>query len=150
MKKHLQSRHQSHHRSLVGGEVYFEWPFYMCQQNSLREIFTHVKTPAIIPAQPSPDIARPTIRAGEVGAVPHIKEPISKMATAVKKTYLTEKILYNLPNLRGQVIYVCLAAGTNMNWNAQLVSRLKKLERFSQEHTRLTRPSNTNPRLRWS
>jgi hypothetical protein len=40
--------------------------------------------PEKIPAQPSPATARPTIRAVEVGAVPQTKEPISKIAMAIR------------------------------------------------------------------
>jgi hypothetical protein len=46
--------------------------------------------PENIPDEPSPEIARPMIRAVEFGAAPHSVDPASKMPMASKKTYLTE------------------------------------------------------------
>jgi hypothetical protein len=46
--------------------------------------------PEKIPADPMPAIARPTMSALEVGAAPQTAEPISKMAIAVRYTYLIE------------------------------------------------------------
>ena len=42
--------------------------------------------PDVIPAAPIPVIARPTIRAAEVGAVAETMEPISNIATSVIST----------------------------------------------------------------
>jgi hypothetical protein len=49
-----------------------------------------VKVPERMPAQPTPATARPTTRAVEVGAAPHMAEPISKMMMAIKYTHLME------------------------------------------------------------
>ena len=46
--------------------------------------------PALIPALPRPVIVRPAIRALDVGAVAHTREPTSKMKTEDKKTCLIE------------------------------------------------------------
>ena len=43
-------------------------------------------TPEKIPAPPRPAIARPTMKTMELGAAPHITEPISKTATHAKNT----------------------------------------------------------------
>jgi hypothetical protein len=43
-------------------------------------------------------MARPTIKASEVGAAAHTSDPSVKMATADKKTVLTEYKLYSFPN----------------------------------------------------
>jgi hypothetical protein len=43
------------------------------------------------PAEPSPAIARPTIKAFDVGATPHSSEPNSKSAIAERKTTLMLK-----------------------------------------------------------
>lgn len=67
-----------------------------------------IKAPAKIPAPPTPAIARPMIKASELGAAPHIAEPTSKMKMAVKKTHFTGKKVYSLPNI---------------SWKAQVVSR---------------------------
>ena len=42
-------------------------------------------TPVMIPAAPRPAMARPTIRASEFGATPHMREPISKTRMARRK-----------------------------------------------------------------
>jgi len=42
------------------------------------------------PEEPSPAMARPTIKAFEVGAAPHTAEPTSKMSIEVRKTHLME------------------------------------------------------------
>jgi hypothetical protein len=46
-----------------------------------------IKAPLKIPALPRPAMARPTMRASEVGAVPQTMEPISKITIAVMYTY---------------------------------------------------------------
>jgi hypothetical protein len=65
----------------------------------------------MIPAEPTPDIARPRIRASDILAVPETREPISKMATEARNMVLTEKTLYSFPN---------------MNWNEHPVKRLRR------------------------
>jgi hypothetical protein len=45
--------------------------------------------PENIPADPNPAIARPTMKATEVGAVAQIMEPTSKIAKAIRKVHLT-------------------------------------------------------------
>ena len=60
---------------------------------------TNVKTPDMIPAQPIPEIARPRTSAAEVGATPAINDPISKMTTETRNTYLTENRWYSFPNM---------------------------------------------------
>jgi hypothetical protein len=47
--------------------------------------------PALIPALPKPDMARPTIKVGEFGDTAQIREPTSNSATATRKTHLIEK-----------------------------------------------------------
>ena len=47
--------------------------------------------PVKIPALPRPATARPTMRAVEFGATPHIRDPSSKMKRATRKTDLTLK-----------------------------------------------------------
>jgi hypothetical protein len=42
-------------------------------------------------------MARPITKANELGAAPHIVEPISNIVTEHKKTVLTENTVYNLP-----------------------------------------------------
>lgn len=44
-----------------------------------------------MPAQPMPAIARPIMRASDVGAIPQIRDPNSKIAIAIKKTVFMEK-----------------------------------------------------------
>ncbi len=51
------------------------------------EVATIVKPPPRIPPPPLPAIARPMMRAVEVGATPQIREPISKMTMNAKKVY---------------------------------------------------------------
>ena len=53
----------------------------------------HEKQPAMIPAVPNPEIARPRIRAEDAMALPEMRDPISKMTTEVRKTVLVENIL---------------------------------------------------------
>lgn len=61
-----------------------------------------------MPALPRPAIARPTMKATELGAAPQMAEPISKSPMETRKTPLTLKKLYSFPKL---------------SWNEQLVSR---------------------------
>lgn len=46
--------------------------------------------PTKIPAAPTPEIARPTMKADDVGAAPHKADPASKMINDIKKTHLVE------------------------------------------------------------
>ena len=46
--------------------------------------------PFIMPAAPKPEMARPTIKAFDVGAAPQMTDPISKMTMMPKKTHLGE------------------------------------------------------------
>lgn len=64
--------------------------------------------PEKIPAEPRPAMALPTIRASEVGAMPQMKEPSSKMKRAIRYVHLMEKKVYSLPKV---------------SWKAQVVSR---------------------------
>jgi hypothetical protein len=52
---------------------------------------TDMMYPALIPALPKPDMARPTIKVGEFGDTAQIREPTSNSATATRKTHLIEK-----------------------------------------------------------
>ena len=47
-----------------------------------------MKLPAKIPAEPRPEIARPTMRVIELGATPQTKLPISKIVMEHKYAYL--------------------------------------------------------------
>ncbi len=47
--------------------------------------------PVKVPALPMPEIARPIMKAGEVGAAAQMIEPISKITMAVMKVHLAEK-----------------------------------------------------------
>ena len=47
--------------------------------------------PVKVPALPMPAMARPTIKAEEVGAAAQMIEPISKITTIVMKVHLAEK-----------------------------------------------------------
>ena len=53
-------------------------------------------------------MARPTMRAAELGAAPQMALPISKMTRAVKYTHLMLKKVYSFPK---------------KSWNAQVVRR---------------------------
>jgi len=48
------------------------------------------RVPEKMPAEPMPAMARPTIRATEVGAAPQTAEPTSKMKIEIRKTRLME------------------------------------------------------------
>jgi hypothetical protein len=50
----------------------------------------YIIKPALIPALPKPAQARPTMNTVDVGAVAQIKEPASKMAIDVRKTFFIE------------------------------------------------------------
>ena len=54
--------------------------------------------PEYKPAAPTPAMARPAMKAPELGAVAHTKLPSSKMATATRYTTLVEKMVNSLPN----------------------------------------------------
>jgi hypothetical protein len=49
-----------------------------------------MKAPEPIPAPPMPVMARPTIKAFEVGAAAQTIDPISNIAASVKRTHLVE------------------------------------------------------------
>ena len=51
-----------------------------------------MRAPENIPAHPRPAIARPIIRAVDVGATPQTKDPSSKTPIADRKTDLIEKM----------------------------------------------------------
>ena len=53
-----------------------------------KEADKRTRFPLDSPAAPSPATARPAAKAAEFGARAHIKEPISKMANATRKTTL--------------------------------------------------------------
>lgn len=46
--------------------------------------------PEKIPADPRPAMARPTMRATLFGATPQMRDPTSKIATAIRNTHLVE------------------------------------------------------------
>ncbi len=50
-----------------------------------------INAPEKIPAEPRPAIARPRIKAIELGAAPQIRLPSSKIPMAIRYTYLIEK-----------------------------------------------------------
>ena len=54
--------------------------------------------PMEMPAPPNPAMARPTMRAVELGATPQMRLPISKMVTLMRKVSLRGKYLNALPN----------------------------------------------------
>lgn len=56
-----------------------------------------INAPENKPAAPKPAIARPTMRPMLEGVTPHTKEPSSNMPMEQRKTYLIEKVEYNLP-----------------------------------------------------
>lgn len=49
-----------------------------------------IMAPPNIPADPKPAIARPTMKAVDVGAAPHTTDPSSNRPMAAKKTHLGE------------------------------------------------------------
>ena len=62
-------------------------------------IATTTKLPVNIPAPPSPATALPAIRAGEVGASAHTRDPNSKRAMAERYVIFTEKKEYIFPKM---------------------------------------------------
>ena len=54
--------------------------------------------PAKMPAAPIPAIARPMMKAMELGAAPQMAEAASKVRTLRKRVYRTEKKVKSLPN----------------------------------------------------
>lgn len=69
---------------------------------------TTIKAPWKIPAAPIPAIARPTIRADDVVALPQTAEPTSKNKMADNRIPLSENEAYMAPKT---------------SWNEQLVRR---------------------------
>lgn len=55
--------------------------------------------PENIPALPRPEMARPTIKAADVGAEALIADPIANMRYDTMKTIFIENIVYNFPNV---------------------------------------------------
>ena len=55
--------------------------------------------PFMIPAEPSPAIARPPMKSDEELATAHIREPNSKNAKYTRKVYLLLKYVYNFPDI---------------------------------------------------
>jgi hypothetical protein len=58
---------------------------------------TMIMAPLKRPDAPKPAMARPTMRATELGAAPQIADPTSKMSSAPKKTHLIFRHEYSLP-----------------------------------------------------
>jgi hypothetical protein len=58
------------------------------------------------PAVPIPAMARPTMKAVELGATAQIKLPISKMKTAPRYASLTLKSLYTVPYMGCRAVVV--------------------------------------------
>lgn len=56
-----------------------------------------IKLPAKIPAEPSPEIALPTIEAVEFGEIPPMKEPSSKMQIEERYAHLRLKKVKKRP-----------------------------------------------------
>ena len=67
-----------------------------------------IKLPANIPAEPTPEIARPMIRVVELGETPQMRDPISKMTIATIYAHFKLKRVKNLPHI---------------SWNAQVVKK---------------------------
>jgi hypothetical protein len=55
-------------------------------------------TPDMMPPDPKPAIARPRMKAIELGAAPQRAEPVSNRSIDVKNVALTLNIVYNFPN----------------------------------------------------
>lgn len=68
------------------------------------------KAPEKIPATPIPAMARPTIKTVLDGATAQIREPISKIRTAIKKPHLTCHEIFNKYFLRS------LKCSTTVGW----------------------------------
>lgn len=58
-----------------------------------------MKAPLPIPAAPTPAMARPIIRATEVGATPQIKLPTSNINIQARKVIFRGKYLYTFPHV---------------------------------------------------
>ena len=56
-----------------------------------------VRLPENMPDAPTPETARPMMKAVELGAVAHMMEPVSKSARAARKMILILKYVYSLP-----------------------------------------------------
>ena len=54
---------------------------------------THVKHPAMMPALPKPETARPRMSMADATAVPEIRDPISKIITEIRNTTFSENML---------------------------------------------------------
>lgn len=52
--------------------------------------------PIKVPAAPAPEMARPTMKAGEVGAAALMIEPSSKMTTVEMKTHFAGKKVWRV------------------------------------------------------
>jgi len=65
-------------------------PVYIGRLTSGTEYATIMSAPENIPALPTPAMARPTMRAIELGAIPQMRLPNSKMPMAMRKTHLME------------------------------------------------------------
>jgi hypothetical protein len=61
----------------------------------MMEIVT--SAPLKIPAEPAPEMARPTIKTADDGATADTSEPISKTKKPVRNVYLMENKAYSLP-----------------------------------------------------
>jgi hypothetical protein len=61
------------------------------------EVGRRLTLPAIMPAAPTPAIARPTMKAIELGAAPQIAEANSKRRTLARRTGFVGKKAYSLP-----------------------------------------------------
>ena len=56
-----------------------------------------IKAPEKIPAAPTPEIVRPTMKAGDVGATAETSDPSSKRNKAIMKVNLAGQYVYILP-----------------------------------------------------
>ena len=65
-------------------------PWYTGRLASGMTLTMITMAPFIMPAAPKPDIARPMMKAFDVGAAPHMTDPISKMKMMARKTRLGE------------------------------------------------------------
>ena len=65
-------------------------PLYLGRDCSGTMMLISMKAPHAIPAPPIPAIARPTMRALEVGAVAQTIDPVSNTATSMKRTDFAE------------------------------------------------------------
>lgn len=72
-------------------------PVYIGRFRSGTECARMIKAPEKIPAHPKPAIARPTMRAFEVGETPQTKDPSSNIPIAAKNTHFKLKNVYIFP-----------------------------------------------------